>query len=418
MSAADVATSTGLSLTDSRLALNKIALDTKAVLEVSPRGDISYKFFPDLESIYRIVGVKKLLLQVWKLVYNVGFFILRVSFGILLIASFLTILVVFLVALIFIMFGIGAAEAADGDLDLGGLDFDFFDFEELPVFFAWSTLTGQQTPTSQDQYLGIDVDGTDKGFFQNCFSFLFGEGNPNEHLKETQWHLIAELIRRNHGVVTAEQLAPYMLDNKTDSRSMLGVMVRFDGSPEVTSTGNIVYSFPSLQVTASGVRALQEDLPEQLQESEWKFSKVPTERLHWVFFFAGANLCGAYALNQHLAWFQPLAPYAEQIHLLLIYAIFFMGFPIFRELINSVLNGFIEARNKMRDRAKAVLSNNENRFKIAEAQEYAMSMLNLNTQAVSYTTNENILGQETDGLAQQFEQMGYNGVAAQVPRSF
>lgn len=405
MSAADVAAATGLSLFDARTTLNKVALETRAVLEVSGRGEISYKFFPDLDSIYRIVGIKKLVLEILKHVGSVAFFLLRVSFGILLVASTVTIVIVFLVALIFILCGLGAAEAADGDLDLGGLDFDFFDWDELPTFFAWSTLAGARTPTDYSaDYLGGPIDAGDKGFFQNCFSFLFGDGNPNQKLEEQQWHYIAELIRRNNGVVTAEQLAPYLLHLKADSRSMLAVMVRFDGVPEVTPMGNLVYSFPSLQVTASGARQLME-FPEKLTEKEWKFSRVPTERLHWVFFFAGANLCGAYALNEHLAWFKPLLPYGDFIHLLLVYAAFFMGFPILREIFNNVRNAFIEVRNQHRSQSVKALSSGETRFKIQEARNFATQMQNLAAQQAFYTTSENILGQETDGLVQQFQQI-------------
>jgi len=406
VSAADVAAKTGLSLAESRISLNKIALDTKAVLEVSPAGDISYRFFPDLEAIYRMVGIKRIAFHIWKYVYTIGFFILRVSFGVLLIASFITIVIVFLVALVFILCGIGAAEAADGDLgDFNAdLDFDFFDWDELGAFFAWSTLAGAKTQTTPEDYYGVALDGGDKGFFQNCFSFLFGDGNPNSHLDESQWHLIAECIRRNQGVVTAEQLAPYMINNHTDSRAMLSVMVRFEGTPEVTSTGHIVYSFPSLQVTSSGLQRLVE-LPKQIEEKEWKFTTVPTERLHWVFFFAGANLCGAYALNAHLAWFQPLIPYAEPIHWMLSYAIFFMCFPIVRELCNSVLNAIVETRNKIRARSAAALANAENQFKLAEARQFATQLLNLAAQPVFYTTGQNILEQDTDGLAQQFIQI-------------
>ncbi len=405
VSAADVAAATGLSLFEARTSLNKIALDTRAVLEVSGRGEISYKFFPDLESIYRIVGIKKLLLEIGKHLYNAAFFLLRVSFGILLIASTITIMMVFAVALVFILFGIGAAEAADGDLDLSGLDMDFFDFDELPAFFAWSTLAGAQTPTDfTEDYLGRQIDTGDKGFFQNCFSFLFGDGDPNKKLEETQWQYIAELIRKNRGVVTAEQVAPYLLKLRTESRSMLAVMVRFDGVPEVTQMGNLVYSFPSLQVTASGDK-ITVDLPDKLTEQEWKFSRVPTERLHWVFFFAGANLCGAYALNQHLAWFQPLLPYADLIHWTLVYAAFFMGFPILRELLNNVRNAFVELRNKKRAKNAAALSSGECRFKIQEARNFAIQMQNLAAQQAFYTTGEDILGQGTDELSQHYKQV-------------
>ncbi len=415
VSAADVAAQTGLSLFDTRIALNKIALDTKAVLEVSPRGDISYRFFPDLESIYKLVGLKKLLSQILHIVYEVGFFIVRVSFGVLLIASIITILVVFLVALIFIMCGIEATEAADGgDLDLGGLDFDFFDWEEIGTFFAWSTFARAQTPTTNPNayYLGISPDTMDKGFFQNCFSFLFGEGNPNEKLEESQWHYVAELIRRNGGVVTSEQLAPYMVNLKTDSRAMLATMVRFDGMPEVTPMGNLVYVFPSLQVTASGISSL-EQLPEQIKESEWQFSKVPTERLHWVFFFAGANLCGAYALNQHLSWFKPLIPFTDQVHWMLVYALFFMGFPIVRELSNSVRNAFVETRNKIRAKSSQALRNENIKFKINEAKQFATQIFNVATQAPVYTTGQDILSQDTDGLAQKFE--GLTAFGSAIP---
>lgn len=417
VSAADIAAKTGLSLFDSRMALNRIAHDTHAVLEVSQRGDICYRFFPDLDSLYKIVGIKKLLLEIWKHVYSVAFFILRVSFGVLLIASIVTILVVFLVALIFIVCGIGAAEAADGDLgDFGGnLDFDFFDWDELPTFFAWSTFAGASTPTAdnQEQYLGMEIDTPDKGFFNNCFSFLFGEGNPNKNLEEEQWHLIAEKIRRHHGVVTADQIAPYLLRNKLESRSMLSVMVRFDGTPEVTQNGNIVYCFPSLQVTASGIKGMQE-IPKQIVEREWKFSRVPTERLHWVFFFAGANLCGAYALYNHLGWFQPLTPYTDIIYLLMVYAAFFMGFPIVREIINGVLNGFIDIRNRVRTQKVAGLASSEAAFKIQEAQAFATQWLNLRTQPVFYSTSQDILPQDTDGLAQQIDQLASSVTVPQV----
>lgn len=416
VSAADVAARTGLSLFDTRLTLNRIALETRAVLEVSARGDISYKFFPDLESIYKIVGIRKLLQGISRTVYEIGFFLIRVSFGLLLIASILTIAVVFAVALIFILFGVGAADSDGelGDMD-AGLDFEFFDLDELPMFFAWSTLAGARTPTSDDEYMGVRIDTPDKGFFQNCFSFLFGEGNPNKNLEEKQWQLIAEQIRRSRGVITAEQIAPYSLRNRTDARSMLAIMVRFDGVPEVTPAGNIVYCFPSLQVTASGIKSMIQ-IPEYLEEQEWKFSKVPTERLHWVFFFAGANLCGAYALNKHLSWFQPLIPYADQVHLLMVYAAFFMGFPILRELANSVLNAFIERRNRLRKLAVAALASPEARFKINEAHTFAIKAFNLSAQPVFYSTERDILEQNTDGLAQKIDLMSnQSNVSVQIP---
>ncbi len=415
VSVADIAAKTGLSLTESRITLNQIAHETHAVLQVSPKGDIAYKFFPDLESIYRIVGIKKLLHKIWALVYDIGFYLLRISFGVLLIASVLTILVIFSIALILIMFG---ADAADGDMDMsaGDLDFDFFDWDTIALFFSWSVLFRHQTPTSDpdDEYMGIKIDTPDKGFFNNCFSFLFGEGNPNHGLENKQWQFIAERIRLANGVVTADQIAPYLLNTKADSKAMLELMCRFDGNPEVTRSGNIVYAFPSLQVTASGGK-LRMPLPEMIEEKEWKFSRVPVDRLHWVFFFAGANLCGSYALNKHLAWFAPLLPYADLIHVMMIYAIFFMSFPVARELLNTVRNALIELRNKKRSKSLAYLNSNESRYKIAEAQQFAARLQNITAQAPVYSTDANVLEQESDGLAAKFAELP---AAVKIPGQF
>ena len=65
---------------------------------------------------------------------------------------------------------------------------------------------------------------------------------------------VGELISRNGGVVTAEQLAPY-LDPPADYREgelnedfVVPALVRFGGSPSVDDAGQLLYTFPSLQV--------------------------------------------------------------------------------------------------------------------------------------------------------------------------
>ncbi|KAM3713487.1 hypothetical protein ACB098_01G261700 [Castanea mollissima] len=42
------------------------------------------------------------------------------------------------------------------------------------------------------------------------FSFVFGDGEPNQGIEEERWKLIGQYISSNGGVVTAEELAPYL----------------------------------------------------------------------------------------------------------------------------------------------------------------------------------------------------------------
>lgn len=387
-------------LAQARIALNKLAHDAGGQLEVSKAGDILYSFPANFESVYNKTGLRLALQNTFSGAKNTIFYILRISFGVLLVASFITIAVVFAIALVFIIMGIGAAEGADGDLDGMDLDFDFFDLSELGVFFSWNIFTGQETldDSQSVRYLGMEVEQPNRGFFYNCFSFLFGDGDPNKKILDKQWKYLAELIRLCNGVVTTEQLAPYLQDTRTDDKGIFPALVRFEGIPEVTDKGNIVYTFPSLQVTAIDPKLV--DLPVSLQEEQWKFSQLPMERLQWVFFFAGANLCGAYALSRHLHWFQPLVPYATLINWIMIYAIFFMGFPILRQLANNFRNTLIDSRNQLRFRQAKALAEPSNQQKIIESQKYAQKKIVLSRQQMEYSTGKDLLDQE-------IEQMNY-----------
>lgn len=391
---ADLAARSGLPLATARIELNKMALDTKGKLEVSKKGDILYTFSKDFEAVYEAKGTRLLLQKIWKQVCEIGFYMLRVSFGVLMIASFITISVVFACALCVILIGLG--EAGDGDLE-AELGFDFFEIGDLGMFFAWSTIFQARTPDSYqgDKYMGMDIDVPDRGFFYNCFSFLFGDGDPNAGKLDEQWMLLAEVIRRNNGVVIPEQIAPFTLNNKTDSNAMLPILVHFDGSPEVTETGNIAYIFPSLQVTAQ--RPGIGEIPHCLKEENWKFSNLPAEKLHWVFFFAGANLCGAYALYHHLSWFEVLLPYSNIVCMIMLYAMFFMGLPIVRQCFNIGRNVMVDMRNQLRAKAAANLQTPAMQQKIGEVFQFAQKRVVMTQEQMVYTT-------ERDALEQHFEQ--------------
>ena len=91
-------------------------------------------------------------------------------------------------------------------------------------------------------------------FFEAVFSFVFGDGDPNNDFERERWVLIGQTIAKNGGVVTAEQLAPF-LDREvsaelSDESFVLPVLTRFQGSPEMDDSGNIFYRFPAAQVTA------------------------------------------------------------------------------------------------------------------------------------------------------------------------
>lgn len=73
---------------------------------------------------------------------------------------------------------------------------------------------------------------------------------------------VGQYIQYKGGVVTAEQLAPFLdvptnnirpNDTMVDEGFMVPALVRFGGSPEVDASGNLLYRFPSLQKTRQQV---------------------------------------------------------------------------------------------------------------------------------------------------------------------
>ncbi|KAL9315636.1 hypothetical protein ACSQ67_016637 [Phaseolus vulgaris] len=56
----------------------------------------------------------------------------------------------------------------------------------------------------------LQADDDKMNFIESVFSFVFGDGDPNQGIEEERWKLIGQYIASNGGVVAAEELAPYL----------------------------------------------------------------------------------------------------------------------------------------------------------------------------------------------------------------
>lgn len=396
VTAADVATKTGLPLQLATSQLNRIASETGGDLQVATTGDIAYCFPLGFQNTYLVKGIARILQTCGATLFKIGFYILRISFGVMLIASLLAIVVLFFVLMMTLN------KSGDDDRG-GGFEFDFFDYLILRDLLWWGTWSTPVDYSHDQPYSRPRV--TQKGnFLLDCFSFLFGDGNPNAHLEERQWQLVARAIKRNNGVATAEQLAPYTGVSPSNEYGVLPVLVRFDGRPEVTETGNIVYVFPSLQVSASGRHApalpvnREIDQNTYLYEYPWQFTKANSPG--WVAVLAGVNFFGAWWLfaQLHSAYAPILQPFAFLIYLLVIYGTLFVVIPAGRWLALQVLNKRIESRNETRSGYAEQLRKPSAKLstKLDEAQHYQIGEHLVKEDKLIYTT-------EKDALEQEFE---------------
>jgi hypothetical protein len=403
VTAADVASKTGLALSDSTSMLNTIAAEAGGHLEVSPAGDIAYRFKSTFQSAYLATGLRALMGMLFARAFALSFYLVKISFGIFLFLSLIIVVVVFMVvALISAHLGTGREDFRPREL------LNFFNVLILRDLIFWGT---HKNPASLKLQTGATAENTggerSRGnFFINCFSFLFGDGNPNAHIDEHKWQLAAQTIRESGGIVIKEQLAPYLGPKLDDENSILPVLARFDGRPAVTAKGNIAYIFPSLQVTtdahAQNSGDEEKSLPgeqDHLKEEFWRFSKLSSEALKNVIAVAGLNLFGTWWLyfvfnlfGRHPAW----------SNIMLLYGTLFVCIPMVRLAWQAILNQGIKKRNYRRQQAAKVVSepDQEIKAKLGERTEFAPAV-----QIRAVASDGLVFTTERENLEQQLSEL-------------
>jgi hypothetical protein len=202
--ASDVAAAAGVSLSQAQRDLTLLAGISQASIAVSEDGDLIYSFPKSLKGVLSAQNSRYKVQQFAQKAWPAVFWGIRVGFGVALVAS--------LVAIYSTIFFINSSSNSNDDnrnerrggggMPMGGFSY-FWGPSPLDFFYY--------RPYGYYGYYGADVrrDPEELGFFESVFSFVFGDGNPNQRLEQKRLQLAAQMIRENQGAVTSEQLAPY-----------------------------------------------------------------------------------------------------------------------------------------------------------------------------------------------------------------
>ncbi len=400
----DVAAKAGLDVNLAERGLLALASDVGGHLQVTESGDVAYLFPRDLQAILRNKYLQLQLKEWWEKIWRVLFYLIRISFGIVLLVS---IVLIFLSILLIVTASNQSSDDRD-DRSSGGWIF-------VPRFWFgpdwfWFLYWDYDTPyRRQQRYQSAESERSQMHFLEAVFSFLFGDGNPNWNLEERRWQAIAAIIRNNKGAVVAEQIAPYLDDTGSGYANefeeyMLPVLARFNGRPEVSPEGQLVYHFPDLQTTAETHRP--EPVHAHLREFRWRFSQAESGQLMLAAGLGVLNFVGGLVLGSLLkggiaeqlgglvafvAWIYPL---------LIAYGAAFLAVPLVRYFWIQWRNGKIEARNQNRQERAAVLSqpNATLQKKLGFARQFAAETV-IDRQNLAYTTETDLVEQEIEQLA-------------------
>ncbi|AFZ05070.1 hypothetical protein Osc7112_0463 [Oscillatoria nigro-viridis PCC 7112] len=401
----DVAAKAGLDVNFAQRELLTLASEAGGNLQVAESGDIAYLFPKNFRDILRNKFLRLQLQEWWQKIWRVLFYLIRISFGIVLVASILLIFVAITILLSSGDSNNGGGGGGDGGGGGGrGGGFSFFPYfwNDLIWIFYWN----HDEPYYQQRSRLTDQK-PQMSFLEAVFSFLFGDGNPNHNLEERKWSDIATAIRNNRGAVAAEQIAPY-LDNLGQGYSreyeqyMLPALARFDGRPEVSPEGQIVYHFPQLQTTATERNS--EPVAAYLREMLWRFSNASSGQIMLAAGLGAVNIVGALVLGNLLsnsAIAGGFIGFVSAIYpILLIYGVGFLAIPLIRYFWIQWKNSRIESRNQKRQKRAMLLNEPDANLlkKLAYAREFAAENV-LTGEDLAYTTETELTQQELEQSA-------------------
>ncbi|XP_015580585.2 uncharacterized protein At5g03900, chloroplastic isoform X1 [Ricinus communis] len=404
----DVASKAGLKLNEAQKALQALAADTNGFLEVSDEGDVLYVFPKDYRSK---LAAKSFKMKVEPLVDKAkatGEYLIRVSFGTALIASIVLVYTTIIALL-------SSRSEEDNRGRRGGRSYDSgftFYFSPTDLFWYWDPYYYRRRQIKKD-------DDDKMNFIESVFSFVFGDGDPNQGIEEERWKLIGQYISSNGGVVAAEELAPFLdlqtTDKNTNDESyILPVLLRFDGQPEIDEEETILYRFPSLQRTASSQRSGRKEyigrrwtdwvggVEKFFRERKWEFSKTGASERAMVIGLGGINLFGVIVLGAMLkdiaAMPGGLINFVAGIFpLLQVYAGSFFAIPLIRWFLIRQRNAQIEKRNQAREQfARALeLPDPSLRRKLLSARDMSQRTF-IGQDRIVYSTDRDIIEQDVE----------------------
>ncbi|MGB3495168.1 MAG: hypothetical protein WBA57_20735 [Elainellaceae cyanobacterium] len=412
----DVASQSGLDIKQTERGLLDLASQAKGHLQVSETGEIVFLFPKNYRAVLRNSSLRLRLREWWQKVWKVLFYLIRISFGIILILS----IVVISLAIIFLMAAMNRG-SDDNDSGSGSANFSFFpsflmrgmmyDMFRMDYYQRRqsSYSLGYRDAPSRSSRSNRRKDENSMNFLESVFSFLFGDGDPNADLEERRWQYVAGVIRNNGGAIAAEQVLPYLdLEAEVDLDDedyMLPVLTQFNGRPEVSPEGNIIYHFPELQVMAE--ERGKQSVPETLREKPWKFSEAGSTQLTWAGGLGAVNFVLAVILGTMLAdpslqVADPFLYLGGQIGIvdigygvLLAYAIAFLAIPSIRFIWVSRKNKSIEQSNEKRTLQSNRLNSPSETIqqKIGYAKQFAAETV-VSPEDLTYTTETGLTEQE------------------------
>ncbi len=234
---ADAMAVTGLPRYQAETALKSLVRTYKSHLEATDKGEIIYDFGKRLESRLA-VPLRERLEPVFRALWS-GF---KLIFKIAILGTLIFYFVAFLAMLIAIVF---ARSSGDRD-DRGGDGPDFF----MPLIWFWGWGPGPYDPHGYGGRVARRPRKPQKAMYKKVFDYVFGPPEvPRDELEDEK--ILLAYVREKGGRIAASDLVALTgWDYARAEEEASRLMASYEGEPEVTEDGVVLYVFKDLRTTA------------------------------------------------------------------------------------------------------------------------------------------------------------------------
>lgn len=242
----------GVSLSTARKSLAALAALTQGKIAVTSEGTLIYTFPKHIQSVLASNSQRYRILHTLQRLWPTLFGGIRVAFGLVLYIQIFIVFASLLFASVSFTSTSDDEHRRDGNSRPTAINTQF-NIGLWDLNMAMDLLWNSNTYSAEDSSRKDNI-------LSSIFSFVFGDGNPNQGLDDVRLKAATQLIRRNGGVVIAEQLIP-LLENTpplsadstdspyVDENFVLPIVSQLGGEPVVSKDGDILYLFPDLLIS-------------------------------------------------------------------------------------------------------------------------------------------------------------------------
>jgi len=292
---ADVCAATALPLRTVRVLLPKAADEYNGNLQVTQSGEILYSFPNGFTSRYRgfnavagkvarffsgaVKAALVFLFKVWIMLMLIGYFVFFLALA----AAGVVLSVV--------------VQSKSSERGRGNVRVTSGLFQILWRIWFIQEITRPRygypnTPVTQNKEKS-------RSMHKAVYSFVFGEGDPNKDFEAQENKAVISYIQANRGVISlVEYMALTGKDSIEANEAVLAFCSKYEGSPEVTEEGTLVFRFDDLLLRANSgglSEAAAELSPPVKRPKTFSFNKKSTNG--WFIAVNAANLIfGSYFL--------------------------------------------------------------------------------------------------------------------------